>query len=213
MSAPRRNYWLGVALLALALPIPHLARGDARMPLRRPLADLPHQLADWRGRDKEVSQRTFEQLGTTDVLLREYRDPAGHSIGLYVSYFERQRQGEANHSPRHCLPGAGWQPVREERVPYSLVAGPTAPLVNQVVFAKDQSRQLVLYWFRERDRVVASEYLVKLYLIWDSLLRRRTDGALVRVSTPVSGSETEAQERLRGFLHLALPDLDRILPE
>ena len=133
-------------------------------------------------------------------------------VWLYVSYFGRQKQGAASHSPRHCLPGSGWQPLDEQRVPYPLAAGST-PTINEIVFGKNDQRQLVYYWFRERDRIVASEYMVKFYLMWDALLRRRTDGALVRVSTPVDGSTPAARERAVRFMQQALPQLDAILPD
>ena len=212
MSAGRRNFWISVLLLGLAIPLPGLAVRQHEVPLRRPLADFAYRLDGWRGSDAPLDDRVAAVLGTKDFILREYVDAEAVPVWLYVSYFGRQKQGAASHSPRHCLPGAGWQPLDEQRVPYPLAAGPT-PTINEIVFGKNDQRQLVYYWFRERDRIVASEYMVKFYLMWDALLRRRTDGALVRVSTPVDGSTPAARERAVRFMQQALPQLDAILPD
>ena len=212
MSAGRRNFWIWVLLLGLAIPLPGLALRQHAVPLRRPLAELAYHFDGWRGSDAPLDDRVAAVLGTKDFILREYVDAEAVPVWLYVSYFGRQKQGTASHSPRHCLPGAGWQPLDEQRVPYPLAAGPT-PTINEIVFGKNDQRQLVYYWFRERDRIVASEYMVKFYLMWDALLRRRTDGALVRVSTPVDGSTPAARERAVRFMQQALPQLDAILPD
>lgn len=205
------HYWISVAVLAAALPLPgHLAR-QRSAPLQRPLDQLSYRVGQWSGEDRPVSDRVLALLGTKDVLLRSYSDDDGASVGLYVSFFAQQGQGEVSHSPRHCLPGAGWQPVRSRRIPYPL-AGGARGTINEIVFAKDGRRLLVYYWFRERDRIVASEYWVKLYLMWDAMTRSRSDGALIRVSTPVDGSEDEARRRCTEFMRELLPRLDTILP-
>ena len=37
------------------------------------------------------------------------------------------------------------------------------------------------FWFQQRGRIITSEYMNKFFLFWDSVMKRRTDGALVRV--------------------------------
>ena len=212
MGTLRFHYWMALALVAAAIPLPGLVAHQRELPLRRPLTGFAYDIGGWRGHDAYLSEREKEQLGTTDLLLRNYVDASGAPVNLYVSYFPRQRQGEASHSPKHCLPGAGWQPVRQARVPYPLAAG-DAPRINEIVYEKDGRRQLVLYWFRERERIVASEYMVKWYLMWDALTRKRSDGALVRLSTPADDSEDAARRRCLDFARLALPLLNEFLPD
>jgi len=205
------HYAIALGLLVAVAPLPGQLGGNEPVPLRQPLATLSHDLDGWRGTDEPITDRVLERLGTSDVLLRTYEDAAGNRVGLYVSYFARQQQGEQSHSPKNCLPGAGWNPLAERRVPYPF-DGATGE-INQILFGKGQSRELVYYWFRERDRVVASEYMVRWHLVVDAITRQRTDGALIRVSAPVGASEAETRATIDAFMRVAIPALDKILPD
>jgi EpsI family protein len=212
MSPAWRHYWITVSLVAMAVPLPAYLSSGSRTPLQRPLNEFSYEIGSWRGHDAYLSERVRAVLGTDDILLREYVDAGALPISLYVSYFGRQQQRETNHSPQNCLPGAGWQPLRARRVPYPR-PGADGATINEILYEKDGQRQVVFYWFRERDRIVASEYLVKWYLMWDAMTRRRTDGALVRVSTLVADSEDAARQRALDFMRLTLPRLNEFLPE
>lgn len=205
------HYAIALGLLVAAAPLPGRLGGNEPVPLHHPLAALSYDLDGWRGQDQPITDRVLERLGTSDVLLRSYEDAAGNRVGLYVSYFARQQQGEQSHSPKNCLPGAGWQPLVDRRVPYPF--DDAAGEMNEIVFGKDQSRELVYYWFRERNRVVASEYMVRWYLVVDAITRQRTNGALIRVSAPVRESEAETRATLDAFMQVAIPALDNILPD
>lgn len=211
MGAVWRNYWIALGVVLAAAPLPGVLGRNNPVPLQHPLSSLSYEIDGWRGRDESISERVVERLGTRDILLREYADAAGNRVWLYVSYFGRQQQGEQSHSPKNCLPGAGWQPVVDRRVPYPFGGAATGE-VNEIVFAKGDYRQLVYYWFRERDRIVASEYWARWYLVVDAVTRQRTDGALVRVSAPVGPSEAEARAAIDAFMRVALPALNQILP-
>lgn len=212
MAPVWRHYWIALGLLLVLAPLPgRIGRNDP-VALRQPLASLSLTLDGWTGRDEPIEERVAAKLGTPDLLLREYENAAGERVWVYVSYFGRQQQGEQSHSPRNCLPGAGWSPVEMRRVPFAF-GGRGGGEVNEIVFAKGDRRQVVYYWFRERDRIVASEYLVRWYMVVDAVTRRRTDGALIRISAPVRRSEPETRAVLAEFMRVALPALDRILPE
>jgi EpsI family protein len=211
MRSAWSHYWIAMAVLTVAMPLPAYLGNNVAVPLNRPLADLDYQLGDWQGKDEGISERAREVLNSDDILMRTYRDPSGAVVYLYVSYFERQQRGEISHSPRNCLPGAGWQRLEAQRVAYPL-PGVMAGDVNEMVFDKAGQRQLVYYWFQERGRVLASEYLVKWYLIWDVITRHRSDGALVRISAAVRGSESATREALQRFMQIALPQINEFLP-
>jgi EpsI family protein len=211
MATPWRHYWVSVALLAVMTPLPRYIGSTEQVPLRQPLSDFGYEIGEWRGHDEYLSDETRSVLGTSDVLLRQYVDTGGQPLGLYVSYFPRQQRGEISHSPKNCLPGAGWQPRTVRSVPYPLAGGETK-MINEIVYERNGRAQLVFYWFRERGRIVASEYAVKWYLIWDAIARHRTDGALLRVSAPVVDSEEATRTRCVEFMRLALPQLDEFLP-
>jgi EpsI family protein len=96
-------------------------------------------------------------------------------------------------------------------VPVVTVAGTDALQVNRLVIQKESSRQLVYYWFDQRGRVITNEYRAKWYLFQDSLMRQRSDGALIRLVTPVPEELPidEADRLLQDFtrnFHPALPN-------
>ena len=111
---------------------------------------------------------------------------SGRHVNLYIAYYNSQRKGEAVHSPRSCLPGGGWQ-MRDfgQRELPAIVVGGQPLRVNRTLIELGDQRQLVYYWFQQRGRVITNEFAVKWYLFWDAITRHRTDGALVRSSTPL----------------------------
>jgi EpsI family protein len=129
---------------------------------------------------------------------------------LYVGYYNSQRQGDTIHSPQNCLPGAGWQPVSAERTRIAGVGG-SIP-VNRYVIQKGLDRQVVLYWYQGRGRVIANEYLNKAMLMVDAARLNRTNGGLVRLIAPVVTTTEAASNELSAFAAALLPRLSEHLP-
>jgi EpsI family protein len=182
---------------------------------RRPVASFPARLGDWTGADVPIPEDALAVLGPGDFLLRLYENAAfiEPNVDLFLAYFPSQRAGDTIHSPKHCLPGAGWLPVESSRVTLTL-PGRTPFLANRYVIAKGSERQLVLYWYLAHDRVVASEYWAKFYLVTDAIRMNRSDGSLVRFTTVISGGETAdaAQQRLLAFAANVVPLLNDYVP-
>jgi EpsI family protein len=155
-----------------------------------------------------------EVLAASDLLNRVYIDPqAGEALSLFVAYYDSQRQGGAIHSPRNCLPGAGWSIMQAEAVPIALPGSPEPAKVNRVLIQKGMDKQVVLYWYQSQGRVVASEYAAKMCLLWDAATKNRTDGAIVRVTISVKdGNEEAAMGRVKEFLNQAYPTLRELIP-
>jgi EpsI family protein len=197
-----------VALLAMsAVASAHLTSAEVAVP-RVPLADLPMDLGDWQGRQaRAFADDIVTQLGVDDYVNRHYLDAGGVPVSLYVGYYGQQRQGDTIHSPRNCLPGAGWQAIDEQTVVLS--GGAT---VNRYVIQKGIDTQVVLYWYQGRGRVVASEYANKALLMFDAARIRRTGGGLVRVIRPVTTTVEAAAADLTRFADALLPHLPRHLP-
>lgn len=195
---------------------------------RKPFAEFPLQLGHFQGRDREMDEEVLELLKLTDYVMRVYvpsssEEPAAGAfegqmrqaaspVWLYVGYYGSQRTGATYHSPKNCLPGGGWVFKSSEEVTGVLPARPDAA-VNRVVIERGFDRQLILYWYQDRGRIVASEYAAKGYLILDATTRNRTDGALVRVSVPIVGSEDEAFRHAAEFVRVATPALAPHLPD
>jgi EpsI family protein len=206
------------ALLLLSTTAVFLqGRGRSEVfPPRLPLASFPEHLAGWTGTDIEIPQDVLNILGPGDFMLRSYhadneRLPAN---GLFIAYFPSQRAGDTIHSPKNCLPGAGWAPIESSRIPFS-VPGQSSFIVNRYVIAKGGDRQLVLYWYWAHNRAVASEYWAKIYLVTDSIRMNRSDGSLVRLTTYMLPGESadSAMARLVPFGREVVPLLNQYIPK
>jgi EpsI family protein len=184
-------------------------------PPRLSLQQFPRQLGGWTGTDVALDNDVLEVLGPGDFLVRIYQNSEKTQpyVDLYIAYFPSQRAGDTIHSPKNCLPGAGWAPVDSSRVQLSLPGH--APFnANRYIIAKGDARQLVLYWYWAHNRGVASEYWAKFYLVVDSIKMNRSDGALVRITTPIQPGESAAaaEQRMLPFANLVQPLLNDYIP-
>jgi len=203
-----------VILLATAALNHYFSKPDISLP-RKSLAEFPISLGDWTAfTDQKMDKQSMEILKVDDYFMRNYSNSKGEVIGLYVGYFKSQREGKGIHSPRQCLPGAGWVPVNTAVYRMTLPGhNPETVPVNKFVMGKGLDRQLYLFWYHGRGRIYASEYWNKIYLIWDGLTKKRTDGALVRVNNPVIGNTEDALKTQSDFIQLVLPLLKEYIPD
>ena len=185
---------------------------------RKPFAEFPIRLGDWSGHDRELDKQVLDLLKLTDYVMRVYvpgseaqTQQSAAPFAIYVGYYGSQRSGATYHSPKNCLPGGGWVFRSNDRVSGVIPGRPDAE-VNRVVIEKGFDRQLILYWYQDRGRIVASEYAAKGYLILDATTHNRTDGALVRISTPIVGTEEEAFRHATAFVQEAFVPLSAHLP-
>jgi len=212
-------------LLLAVVPARALPKRIEMRPARADFAEFPLQIGPWRGRRETMDAIYLDWLKLNDYLLADYvrggteltsgaaAIPA--PVNLYVAYYASQRTGQAAHSPRGCLPGAGWRILEFTQREVSRVRSNGVPLrVNRAIVQRGAERQLVYYWFQERGRDITSEYVVKWYLLKDALMRSRTDGALVRLITPLAQNEPieMADAHLAQFAEAALPVLRNYLP-
>jgi exosortase D (VPLPA-CTERM-specific) len=206
------------ALAVLGLTLALCAGTDLRQktPLARPFADFPLSIGQWSGSRSALEQQFLDALTLSDYALVNYRNPQGEGVGLYVAYNASQSKGEATHSPATCLPSSGWvlQESGTAQISGAAKGEGTTP-VCRAFMEKNGVRQLVYYWFPQRGRILTSLYQVKYYNFWDALTKRRTDGALVRVITPIYGSESvaAADRRLQDFSGQAGAVLRTFLPQ
>ncbi len=77
--------------------------------------------------------------------------------------------------------------------------------VGEYIIANGDARQFVIYWYQAHGRSVANEYMAKIYMVVDAMRMNRTDGALVRVITPIASSEETCgrKKARRGVCHAA----------
>lgn len=180
---------------------------------------FPMTIGNWRAVvDPPLDADILRVLGVDDYLSRIYYQPNGTAVGLYMGFYGSQRQGDTIHSPLNCLPGAGWEPVKDGRLTIPNADGQGRDItVNRYIVQKGLERQLVLYWYQAHGRVVASEYTSKLYLIHDAIRLNRTDGSMVRVIAPIEVGATDdgasAEQIAVAFVREIFPSLPAYLPE
>jgi exosortase D (VPLPA-CTERM-specific) len=185
------------------------------VPARQEFVDFPTRLGEWTGRRDTIEANVLAELEPTDYVIADFRGPDGRTVNFYSAYYASQRAQASAHSPRSCLPGGGWQFRSLDELELPDVVANGQPLrVNRTLIQLGDYRQLVYYWFQQRGRVITNEYLVKLYILWDAVTRNRTDGALVRLVTPLERTEDVAQadERLLAFAKAAVPVLEAYVP-
>jgi EpsI family protein len=203
--------WITATILFSAFVLVQtMSHGEAIIS-RQPLRNLPYTLGSLTAKDQPVQEQILQAAGVSDYINRIYFQAGDTAVQLYVGYYASQKTGDTIHSPKNCLPGAGWDPIQSG---YATIRVPIARtiVVNQYVIQRDQEKQLVFYWYEGRGRVIASEYAGKFWMIADAISRNRTDGALVRVITPMNDGEEGARTRLVHFAQVLFPALDRLIP-
>lgn len=195
-----------VAIASVLLP----ARAEV-VPARQSLAEFPGELATWVGHRGSLDPDVRDWLSVDDYVVMDYvRRTGGQPINFYVSYYDTQRDRRVVHSPRACIPGAGW---RIEQLTQIDVAN-AGLRANRMIVTNGEQRQLIYYWFDQRGRNLTNEFAVKWYLFVDALFRQRTDGAMVRLVTTLDRREPEsrADARLTDLAGTLAPLLPAYIP-
>lgn len=203
--------WITAGLLLGAFALLHkVSHAESSVPAPS-LHEFPYTVGKWKGREQPFSPQIERVLGITDYTNRAYSDPQDGLVQLYVGYYASQRSGDTIHSPKNCLPGSGWDPIRSAYVTIP-VPGNRQITVNEYVIQQGRDTRLVFYWYQGRGRVLASEYAAKFWMVADAISRNRTNGALVRLVTPTADGEEHARTRLVSFTQLLFPYLDKVIP-
>lgn len=176
-------------------------------PQRDDLSRFPLALNAWQGHHLPAPLNAIRDLQLSEFLLAEFRQPdASAPIELYVAYYDSQADGRTPHSPADCLPGGGWEILTFERSSVRLTDGTPVP-INRAVMQVRHEHMLVYYFYRQGPRWLNSEYLAKWYLFQDSVVEGRKDGALVRLTVPITATVEDADRSLLAFLEAAWPTL------
>ncbi len=190
------HYGFILASLALTLLlIKPLGNKPDVYPDRKLFSQFPINIGQLKGSQNYLTKDIIDFLGLTDYILVDYSSNNHKSINFYVAYYQTQKHGAIPHSPKLCIPGGGWQIKQIEEIETN------GSIFNRVVIAKADSKQLVYYWYRHRGVDIANEYLLKLSTLVGSFKHNRTDGALLRLTTPIYPDESAetADSRLSKF--------------
>lgn len=217
MNGPR--LWVVLLFLVGTAGVLNARADKDRVPPSDPVRLMPEEIGGWTGKDLPIDDEVLTVLGKGDFLNRVYAPPSGSAantpaIGLFIGYFPTQRTGQTIHSPQNCLPGAGWVFLSQR---YTMLRGQNGKQyqVGEYVISNGESRQFVLYWYQSHGRSIANEYVSKAHMIADAIRYDRTDGALVRVISPISGAEDvdQARNRVNNFASRLAPMLPRFIPD
>lgn len=194
---------VSLALTAAMLSVTQVASvvSERRTPasLARRLDAFPARLGDWVAvkRTDALSARVEASLAATEHMGRMYRHQ-GNSVDVFIAYYANQRAGESMHSPKHCLPGGGWEFSSFGTV--NVPVGGTTVRINRDRIQKNGHGAIVLYWYQTQDRIIAEEYLGKVYLAWDALTKGHASGSIVRLFLTDSPGAQEDGIRLASLV-------------
>ncbi len=203
--------------LAVAAIVSYCYVGNiVEVPIKKPLSTFPTQIGAWKWINQSpLSDGVRKVLGVDDYIQYDYVSEDGMPVNLYVSYFSRTGSGgKGYHSPKNCMPGGGWNVLHSE--PLTLTVSHSRPLaveINKMLMQKGAGKEVVFYWYQCRGRIISSEYMDKIYLVLDSVFKRRSDGAFIRIMSPAQdGQEAKTVEYLKNFTKQVIPVLEEHLP-
>lgn len=217
MKSPR--FWVVFALLFAAFVTLHLRASVDHVPPSEALSLVPQTIDHLSSQDVPISQDTLAVLGDGRFLNRLYSNtgPNGQllapPVALFIGYFPTQRTGQSIHSPQNCLPGAGWTFASSKTI-YLDRPELKHYAVGEYLITNGNAKQVVLYWYLAHGRSIANDYVAKAYMMADAIRWNRTDGALIRLVTPLEPNESlaTAQARVIHFADQLVPMLPRFIP-
>lgn len=205
--------WLPGALLGTGCILILFINRQRDMPLAAPLESLPDTVAGYAGLDQPISEGEQQVAGMDEYVFRVFPRDTLIAFTLYVGYYESQTQGKTIHSPKNCLPGAGWEELANTTIAVPAGAGDST-VVNRYLLQNGDDQVLVYYWYQGRGRVESNEYRVKWQLLRDAALHGRTEEALVRIVIPLLDGRTpdRADALAREAAGEIIPGMRRVLP-
>jgi len=200
--------------VAVQILVVRAAASGEHPPPAPALSAFPAAFGPWRLlRPDPIDADTAKELGADRLVSQTYIEvPSNSAASLLVAWFQTQREGARQpHSPKVCLPGAGWTPRVVDQLKLDTAAGLIT--VNRYIADKDTQRAVILYWYQTPRRVIAGEWAAKFWLAADAWRDKRTDTALVRViAWPAGGGDQAATAVASEFARNLYPKLREYLP-
>lgn len=198
-------------LVASAFLTRMVSQSEAIQP-NKPFNTFPLAISDWKGEKDSLDERVYNILGVEDYILANYRNSKRDLVNLYVGFYQSQKEGDIIHSPKNCMPGAGWNIAKTSQEMVE-VDGQSEPIkIIKLLLQKGGEKQIVFYWFQSRGRIISSEYMQKIWLVIDSIFKHRTDGSFVRLISPITKDENSTILRLKDFTKKVYPLLTEYIP-
>ena len=210
MISVKRSVILSILMIIAFVYLQFMGSGQPVSPLQ-PLSTFPKTIEKWRGVESFFSKEIYEAVGVDDSALISYYDKKSRNVQLYIGYYSSQKEGDLIHSPKNCMPGSGWEITKTDLEDIKLTPEKSINVIK-LTLEKNTQKQIVLYWFHSRGRVINSEYKQKMFLVLDSIFRSRTDGSFVRLIAPVNGEEVDTVKYMKEFAVDLFPLLNEYIP-
>ena len=207
------RFWLIVCLLCATFLYVNFLSTIQKVPLLQDLSGFPKTIGGYTFvQDQHFSEAVIKNAGMDSYLMRHFRDESGYTLGLYIGYYQIQTEGHIIHSPKHCLPGSGWNPVKSGNHLFETHNNNSSSYsINQWLMQKADEKQLVHFWYQGRGRIVANEYVDRALMTLDSIFKKRTDGALIRITGPGGNLEHDIKKQ-EEFITALLKIVDDYIP-
>ena len=130
-------------VLMLSATLAGYALSERRRPdfLAQPLDTIGKQMDGWNWTgDEPLGESVLKRLQLTSYVSRTY-EKQGTKLGLFIAYYAQQRAGESMHSPKHCLPGSGWEIWKHDSAMVPVNGGQVE--INQYSIQNSGQRMLV----------------------------------------------------------------------
>ncbi len=188
--------------------------GVQRVPIKKSLSYFPTEIGNWGViSTQKSSDSVIQMLGVDDYIEYIYQDTDARFVNFYAAFYEVVGNGVGYHSPKNCIPGGGWG-IDEINTIFIKPKDRNKPVkISEMIIRNGNEYQVVFYWYQNRGRIIYSEYLEKIYLVWDSLFKNRRDGTFVRLICYAPDKDIKgARQKLIAFAEVALPELDNFIP-
>jgi len=185
------------------------------VPIAKSLDEFPRHIGKWNLSDQVIlKEDIIQMLGVDTYKQLVYQSPDNMPIELYVSYFNQLKEGKQFHSPKNCLIGSGSTVLRTEIIKIPQGNGQNQIPVNLMVLQNGDKRQYILYWFQCRGRIMRSEYEERISRVLDAILKKRTDGSYIRISSFENvHDQRDIEKALVDFASQTIPILRQYIPD
>lgn len=214
MTMKYKQTFVIAAIFSMTMVLLGMINHGEKIVPNRDFATFPMDINGWHGDKTHFAPEIYDVLGVDDSILANYRNAEGELVQLYVGFYQSQKEGDLIHSPKNCLPGAGWNITETTLEAVDVAAGGSTRTLNAIrlILRNGKQKQVVLYWFQSRGRIISSEYMQKIWLVIDSITKGRTDGSFVRLIAPVSSDEARTLKMLKSFAQDVYPHLADYIP-
>lgn len=167
---------------------------------------FPQRIGDWAGKDIALTEKEYGILETRNLILREYTNPSGEKLFLFIIYSETNRS--VFHPPEVCLIGSGVEIT--DKKSEEIKSDKYAFLTNKLYLEKNSAKELVLYCYKAGKFYTDNYYYQQAYLALHQIFGKRVPGATIRVSMSIRNDETQTLRALSDFIKETVSVLNQI---